>query len=125
SPIVAKISGEAMRIAATQNEAVNRISKASITNAPPPPCCAWSPSPVNGGGSRCGSPRRWFLPRGAGEEDRRRWWRGQSRKRYSSSLPPPDAEAREHDRHDHGQKRGRDHDFGDVGGNARRSAHRV
>jgi hypothetical protein len=30
SPIVAKISGEAMRIAATQNEAVKRISKASI-----------------------------------------------------------------------------------------------
>ena len=31
SPMVAKISGEAMRIAATQKEAVKRISRASIT----------------------------------------------------------------------------------------------
>lgn len=34
SPMVAKISGEAMRIAAVQNEAVSRMSKAVISTAP-------------------------------------------------------------------------------------------
>src|SRR5688572_26459171 len=95
SPMVAKISGEAILMAATQKEAVNRISTASIPRDAPPI--------VRGGH---------FRPTGG------------FRKPVSLSSPSH-PKAGEQDGRDHGQKRGRHHHVGDVARHAGRPAHRV
>src|SRR5690606_36041945 len=55
---------------------------------PPPPCCAWSPSPVNGGGSKVADGRNAGSSPAMRGRGTTKWWRG----RYGENLRCLDAQ---------------------------------